>query len=122
MSNFERLDNVKTYEMENTSRGYEPRYEMIESVDHKGLPDGLGTWVRREDIQNKAEPVLRNPMARRTLPNILAVLQFYMDAFPAFRSKPVGAPNSIERRAQETHIEWEDKARALLTPPSGEAK
>jgi hypothetical protein len=41
-------------------------------------------------------------------------LRFYSDAFPAFRGKPVGAPGSIERQAQETHIEWETKALAAL--------
>lgn len=44
-----------------------------------------------------------------------ASLRFYVDAFPAFRSKPVGAPGSIERRAQAVHAAQEDKARALLT-------
>lgn len=42
------------------------------------------------------------------------VLQFYVDAFPAFRSKPVGAPGSVEREAQSTHVTYEDLARALL--------
>ena len=45
------------------------------------------------------------------------VLCFYTAAFPAFRSKPVGAPGSIERWAQETHIEWETKAQTALSKP-----
>jgi hypothetical protein len=45
---------------------------------------------------------------------VKAALRFYVDAFPAFRSKPVGAPGSIERQAQEVHAAQEDKARAIL--------
>lgn len=47
-----------------------------------------------------------------------ASLRFYVDAFPAFRSKPIGAPGSIERQTQKVHMDEEDKARALLTPVS----
>lgn len=36
----------KTYDMENVSRGYDAKYEMVESVDHKGNPDGQGEWTR----------------------------------------------------------------------------
>lgn len=45
---------------------------------------------------------------------IKAALRFYVDAFPAFRSKPVGAPNSIERQAQEVHVAQEDRVREIL--------
>lgn len=41
--------NVKTYDLENTGRGYEPRYEMVESTGRGDEPDGLGDWVRKED-------------------------------------------------------------------------
>ena len=47
---------VKTYDLLNTSRGYESYYDMVESVDHNGNPDGLGAWVRKEDYDTKAKP------------------------------------------------------------------
>lgn len=53
---------VKTYDMENVSRGYDAKYEMVESVDHKGFADGLGSWVRLEDYE-KIETALRNLLA-----------------------------------------------------------
>lgn len=43
---------VKTYDMENVSRGYDAKYEMVESVDHKGFADGLGRWMRVEDYNS----------------------------------------------------------------------
>lgn len=36
----------KTYDLENTSKGYEAYMEMVESVDYKGNPDGQGEWTR----------------------------------------------------------------------------
>lgn len=45
---------MKTYDLEDTGRGgYEPHYQLVESVDHKRQPDGLGDWVRREEAQER---------------------------------------------------------------------
>ena len=54
------------------------------------------------------------PVLREHIRELEAALRFYTDAFPAFRSKPVGAPGSIERQAQDAHIEWETKALRAL--------
>lgn len=43
-----------------------------------------------------------------------AVLRDYIANFTAFRSKPVGAPNSEMRVSQDAHIAVEDKARAII--------
>jgi hypothetical protein len=48
-------------------------------------------------------------------PDMLEALLFYINEFPAFRSKPVGAPNSDARKAQENLIEAEDKALAAIS-------
>lgn len=44
----------------------------------------------------------------------LLLLEGYVKMFPAFRSKPIGAPFSPERLKQDAHIELQDKARAFL--------
>lgn len=41
-------------------------------------------------------------------------LRIYVATFPAFRSKPIGAPNSSVRADQQSHIAMEDMARAAL--------
>lgn len=38
------------------------------------------------------------------------ILQFYTENYPAFRSMPVGAPNSSARELQKVHIAVEDAA------------
>lgn len=44
------------------------------------------------------------------------MLERYMNAYPAFRMKPIGAPGSQARDEQERLMALEDSARALLTP------
>jgi hypothetical protein len=43
-----------------------------------------------------------------------ALLTEYMDAFPAFRAKPQGTPNSPARQEQLADIHREDRVRAVL--------
>ncbi len=43
------------------------------------------------------------------------VLKVYMATFPAFRLKPIGAPNSDARKAQDEHIALEDRTRSIIT-------
>ena len=43
------------------------------------------------------------------------LLRQYVNAYPAFRSRPVGAPYSVMRLAQEEDIAREDAARKHLT-------
>jgi hypothetical protein len=43
---------VKTYDLLDTGRGgYEPHYQLVESVDFESQPDGRGDWVRRDEAQ-----------------------------------------------------------------------
>lgn len=42
------------------------------------------------------------------------ILWEYVREYPAFRGKPVGAPNSEKRREQERLIALEDRAKKLL--------
>jgi len=62
------------------------------------------------------------PALRAHIADLETVLRFYVDAFPAFRSKPVGAPGSVERKAQNVHIDYENLARKFLTPADGEGE
>jgi len=43
-----------------------------------------------------------------------ALLAEYMEAFPAFRSKPQGGPNSPARKEQLADIRREDRTREVL--------
>ena len=45
------------------------------------------------------------------------LLCWYKSTFPAFRSKPIGAPNSSARTEQDRHIEMEKRANALIGNP-----
>ncbi len=42
------------------------------------------------------------------------VLEHYVQMFPAFRSKPIGAEGSNARAIQDAHIAAEDKADSIL--------
>ena len=48
-------------------------------------------------------------------PDLLAVLRSYMEMFPAFRAKPVGAPESEMRAREDKLIVMEDAALAKAT-------
>ena len=52
--------------------------------------------------------------ARNALDAMERALRIYVATFPAFRSKPIGAPNSSVRADQQSHIAMEDMARAAL--------
>lgn len=43
-----------------------------------------------------------------------AIIQRYMNTYPAFRMKPIGAPGSIARIEQEKRMELEELAVAAL--------
>jgi hypothetical protein len=45
---------MKTYDLLDISRGYNSYFQLVESVDHKKVPDGQGEWVRREDAEARA--------------------------------------------------------------------
>lgn len=45
---------------------------------------------------------------------VAGALREYLEAFPAFRSKPIGSPGSEERERQDEAIAREDRARAAL--------
>lgn len=47
-------------------------------------------------------------------PELLEALEQYVEANPAFRLKPVGAPGSSARKAQDIHIALEDAALAAI--------
>lgn len=46
---------------------------------------------------------------------LLAALRRYVNEYPAFRTKPVGAPESSARREQDRQIQIEDQAMAAIT-------
>lgn len=52
--------------------------------------------------------------AARALPDLVKVLERYMDAYPAFRIKPIGAPGSAARIEQENLMALEDAAKRLI--------
>lgn len=59
---------MKTYDLEDTGRGgYEPHYQLVESVNHKKEPDGQGEWVRREDADAVAADLLATDKERENL-------------------------------------------------------
>lgn len=45
---------------------------------------------------------------------LLACLDTYVGLYPAFRSKPVGAPGSLARQGQNFAIQLEDRAYAAI--------
>lgn len=45
---------------------------------------------------------------------IYNLLKEYIEEYPAFRSKPIGAPHSLKRMEQERQIALEDKALKAL--------
>lgn len=49
----------------------------------------------------------------------IAMLKEYVAEFPAFRSMPMGAPNSRARAEQEADIAREDKAKAIIAKAEG---
>lgn len=51
--------------------------------------------------------------------DVNALLQRWLDAAPAFRTKPLGAPGSCARAAQDEHIALEDATRACLQSAVG---
>ena len=46
--------------------------------------------------------------------NLRQIIYSYVQTHPAFRLKPVGAPNSIKRAEQNWEIELEDMAKAAI--------
>ena len=54
--------------------------------------------------------------------DLCAVLERYINAYPAFRMKPVGAPNSPKRIEQENLMALEDAARAAIAKFRKETK
>lgn len=59
---------MKTYDLEDTGRGgYEPHYQLVESVNHKKEPDGQGDWVRREDADALAADLSATDKERANL-------------------------------------------------------
>lgn len=50
----------------------------------------------------------------QTIAEMLAVLQDVLAAYPAFRSKPVGAPGSYVRTQQERNIALEDRIKRAI--------
>lgn len=53
-------------------------------------------------------------------PDLLSALEGYIDLYIAFRSMPVGSPNSSARLQQEREIRIEDEAIAAITKARGE--
>lgn len=56
---------------------------------------------------------------KEAAPELLAALKNMVSAKPAFRSKPVGAPNSVARIQQEYEIKLEDEALVAISKAEG---
>ena len=71
----------------------------------------------RTDAELKAVLAgLRGPRSDiHVIEEMRVLLTEYMDAFPAFRVKPQGSPNSPARKEQLADIRREDRVRALLS-------
>ena len=54
-----------------------------------------------------------------TIAEMARLLEWYVTEFPAFRAKPIGAPNSIMRLKQQIHTDIEDRARAAISRAGG---
>lgn len=67
----------------------------------------------------KAESIANATLAAAA-PDLLAVLQRYVAAYPAFRMKPIGAPGSEKRVEQENLMALEDAARAAFAKARGD--
>lgn len=52
---------------------------------------------------------------------LIKALQAYIDHRPAFRVRPIGAPGSPARVAQQIEIEIEDQALAAIARATGAA-
>lgn len=50
---------------------------------------------------------------------LLLVVKDYLQICPAFRTKPIGAPGSDARAAQDEHIALEDRANSLIGKVKG---
>lgn len=58
-------------------------------------------------------------MINKHTDDLVEVLKRYMNAYPAFRIKPEGAPNSPVRVEQERLMALEDCARAAIAKATG---
>ncbi len=84
-------------------------------------PDGNGHLVAilyHGDADNQAA----NARLIAAAPDLLEALEELLQHKPAFRTMPLGAPNSYARQEQYSHIAAEDKARAAIAKAKGEAQ
>lgn len=56
---------------------------------------------------------------RRALPDLIQCLRDYAGTYPAFRSKPVGAPGSPARMEQDFQIDLEARSKAAIDAAMG---
>ena len=101
----------------------------IYTPEHLGWGKGQAEMVRRDDSTEDDMLYVTYDDYTRDVKDIAkinvdllkrsreleGVVRAYIHMFPAFRSKPVGAPGSDARRQQEGHSELEDIACAILT-------
>lgn len=76
--------------------------------------DSPGFYGRLEAIQRCEANAALAVRSVNALPEVVAVLQRYMAAYPAFRIKPVGAPWSEKRTEQEMLMDLEGAAQAAI--------
>jgi hypothetical protein len=74
--------------------------------------------VRKSRTDAELKAVLADLRGPKSDDELIAEMRLllteYMTAFPAFRAKPQGSPNSDARKEQQADIAREDRARAVL--------
>ena len=50
----------------------------------------------------------------QTIAELVSVLRAVLAEYPAFRSKPIGAPGSYSRAQQDSHIALEDRIKRAI--------
>lgn len=71
----------------------------------------------QQQIKNRAREIesTHTPATQTNGDTVAALLREYMETFPAFRGRPIGAPGSMMRKHQEFCHGLEDRAQAALS-------
>lgn len=94
-------------------RGYQQPFAIAQESTANLIAGVFG------DVRGGVEVAEANAHLLAASFDLLAVLQRYVNAYPAFRIKPVGAPGSPERVEQERLMALEDAARTAISKATG---
>lgn len=73
----------------------------------------------RAALAAEQEQPTREELVRKQLAEARELLTAFVNEYPPFKSRPLGAPNSSARIEQENRIQLDDQARALLAKHDG---